>query len=107
MVFHQTLGELPEMVLNVLVILMNLSAVDVNLSSRCALGDVLPFFFRMERFSFVSPTVGSGTSTSCDAQPNFARTTAVVTVSDFWDNNLSLIGSVNEGSVMVQLCSLR
>ena len=43
-------------------ILMNRSAVVACLNSRCALGDRLPFFFRMDRLSFVSPTVSSGNS---------------------------------------------
>ena len=50
--------------------LMNLSAVFGYLSSRCAVGDVLPFFFWMDRLTSVGPTVCSGTSTSCDTQPN-------------------------------------
>ena len=45
---------------------MNLSAVFVHLKSRRALGDLPPFLFRMDRLSFVNPTVDVGNSTSCE-----------------------------------------
>ena len=51
--------------------LMNLPAVFVYLSSRCALGDLLPLFFRTDCLTLVGPTVCSEIGTSCGAQPNF------------------------------------
>ena len=45
--------------------LMNMSACDVYLSSRCDLGDLLLLFFKMDRLTSVSPTVCSCISTSC------------------------------------------
>ena len=49
--------------------LMNLPIVFVYLSSRCALGDRLPLFFRMDCLTFVGPTVCSGTWTSLRHNP--------------------------------------
>ena len=64
---------------------MNRSAVFLWFSSRCTLGDILPLFLRMDRRTFVSPTVCSRSSTSWDAQPNFwlLRTRAIVALSVF------------------------
>ena len=52
---------------------VKLSAVCVSLSSRCALGDLLHLFFRMDCLRFVGPTVCSGNSPS-DTQRKFLIT---------------------------------
>ena len=59
---------------------MNVSAVFVYLNSRCALGDLLPLFFRMDRLTFIGPTVRSGNSMYRDTQPDvrLLRTSAMV-----------------------------